>query len=121
VPFVELSEPDQRVALDDIMLRGAANTGCNLPNTDFFANIIGDEIAIHVSEFSDADFTAGEILLALRINAAREIKFPSGLTLEQVPFFGNCFNVEFLAKVLANYKVLRVYIDRKLQNHIDGY
>jgi hypothetical protein len=120
-PFSKLSEKDEKVALDEIMLRGAANTGCNLPNTDFFANIIGEEIAIHVKEFGYQDLTAGEILLALRLNSKGDAKYPAGLTLEQVPFFGNCFNVEFLSKVLSNYMVLRNYIDRKFQNHIDGY
>ena len=42
--FCELSELDQRIAIDQIMFRGAASSGCALPQTETFASFIAEEI-----------------------------------------------------------------------------
>ncbi len=102
------------------MLHGAGISGCPLPSTEFFAEIIAEEILEFILNFGYADLTYEEILLALRINSKGGFKHPSGLELDPVPFYGNCFNVDYFAKVMANYQVIRNYVDRKLQNYLDG-
>jgi len=103
------------------MLRGAAICGCSVPSTEFFAEIIAEELLTFISEFGYKELTFEEILLAMRMNAKGGFKFPTGLELEVVPFFGNCFNVDYFSKVILNYMTIRKFLDRKLQNIIDGY
>ena len=103
------------------MLRGAAISGCQLPHTDFFADFIASELKIFINDFGYSDLTYEEIMLALRLNAKGGLKYASGEYQEQVEFFGSCFNVNFIAKILANYCIFRNALDRKLQNQIDGY
>jgi len=103
------------------MLRGAAVSGCVVPGTEFFAEIIAEELTAFILEFGYKDLTYDEIILALRINSKGGYKYPTGVDLEPVVFFGNCFNVDYFSKILSNYMVIRTLLDRKLQNVIDGY
>ena len=103
------------------MLRVASICGCALPNTEFFARFIAEEIATFILDFGYEELTLEELLLAFRFNAKGGMKYPSGTEVDQVPFFGNCVNVDYIAKVLSNYMVFRKVLDRKLQNKIDGY
>lgn len=110
-----------KVDIDKILLSGAAITGAPLPVTEFFANIISNEIYIHLTEFGRGELTLSEVLLAIRINSKGEIRMPSGSPMEQVMFYGNCFHVDFLSKILYNYMLLRNSLDRKFENYLDGY
>lgn len=119
--FSQINQDKVRWNIDQIMLRGAAISGCVVPNTEFFAEIIAEELLTFILEFGYGDLSYSEILLALRVNAKGGYKFPSGVDLEIVPFFGNCFNIDYFSKVISNYKIIRNGLDRKLQNIIDGY
>lgn len=119
--FCQLEPNDVRVATDKILLKGAAICGCKLPQTEGFAEVISDEITIFILEHGYSQLTEEEIFLSLRINARGELKFPSGVEVEQVQFSGNSMNIDYLSKVLSNYMKLRNILDRKFQNHIDGY
>jgi hypothetical protein len=103
------------------MLRVAAICGCALPNTEFFAKFIAEEITNFILCFGYADLTLEEILLAFRFNAKAGMKYPNGEQIEPIFFTGCCVNVDYIAKVLANYMSIRIFLDRKLQNKIDGY
>lgn len=109
------------VSVDQIMLRVAAISGCALPNTDFFAKFIAEEIIKFILDFGYGDLTLEEILLAFRFNARSGLRYPNGELIESVNFTGVCVNVDYISKVLANYISIRNYLDRKLQNKIDGY
>ena len=119
--FCELSELEQRIAIDQIMFRGAASSGCALPQTEMFAQFIAEEISKMLLNFGFAEFTLEELLLALMFNSMGQIKNPAGNDLEQVHFQGNCINLVYLAKVFNNYKVLRNNLDARLKNLIDGH
>lgn len=119
VSLCEMDQSELLLATDAILISGGAITGCALPNTEFFAEKIGDEIRIFVCDFGYSELTLSEILLSMRINSANTT-FP-GCEITPVPFTGHCFNTTFLAKVLANYKEIRTMLDRKLQNLIDGF
>jgi hypothetical protein len=103
------------------MLRVAAICGCALPNTDFFAKFIGEEIRVFLLDFGYESLTLAEILLAFRLNAKAEMKYPGGQDLEHVHFTGKCLNVDYMASVLENYMIFRKTFDRSLQNKLDGY
>jgi hypothetical protein len=119
--FCQLSKEKKRYATDNIMLRGAAISGCALPETEFFATYISEELEIFISDFGFEELTLSELLLALRLNSKNEMKYTSGDEITNVQFSGKCFNVDFFSKVLRNYMILRNNLDRKIQNHIDGY
>jgi hypothetical protein len=119
--FIEMEENDRRIALDKIIVRTAAISGCPLPNTDFFADAICEEMYGFMIDFGYEELTLSEITFALRMNMKCGLKYPTGLEIETIAFSGHCFNVTFVSKVLSNYMSLRVLLDRKLQNHIDGY
>jgi len=102
------------------MLRGAAISGCAIPATEFFAEIISEELTEYILNYGYADLTYAEILLALRINSKGGYRYPTGIELEPVVFFGHCFNIDYFAKVISNYMAIRNLLDRKLQNIIDG-
>ena len=120
VSFCQIEQSKIRWHIDQIMLKGAAISGCPLPNTEFFADVISDEIKAFILDFGYEELTYAEIILAMRLNSKGGLKYPSGLELETVVFFGNCFNVDYFAKVISNYMTIRNILDRKLQNFIDG-
>lgn len=119
--FCQLEGNDIRLATDRILLVGAAISGCPLPQTEGFAEILSEEIISFVNDCGYGEYTVEELLLSFRLNAKGGLRFPSGLEVEYVPFAGNCFNVNYFSKVLYGYKTFREILDRKMQNHIDGY
>lgn len=121
VSFCQISKDELQWHIDQIMLKGAAISGCSLPNTEFFAQIIGEELSEFILNFGFSELTYDELLLALRMNVKGGFKLPVGLEVEFINFFGNCFNIDFFSKIIANYMAVRNQLDRKLQNHIDGY
>lgn len=114
-----MGDTDLRYYIDQIMLRGAAICGCPLPQTEFFAGFIADELSIFINEFGYGEFTYEEILLALRLNSKGGLSTPSGINITQVEFSGTCFNVDYMAKVLSNYLSLRKFLDGRFKNEID--
>lgn len=119
--FSQMSSGDLRYCIDQIMLRGAAISGCPLPQTEFFAIYIAEELSTFINEFGYGELTYQEVLLAMRLNSGGGLRYPSGIELDQIAFTGSCFNVDYIAKVLANYKDIRLQLDRKFENQIDGY
>lgn len=117
--FCEMNTANSRAAVDQIMIRGCAICGGQLPQTEFFASFIADEIIAFLLEHGCKGLTLAEILLALRLNEKQ--KFPPGIDIEQITFTGTCFNVSYFAKVIFNYKVIRDLLDRKFQNLIEGH
>lgn len=94
------------------MLKIASICGCALPNTEFFAQYIAEEIGIFVNDMGYGNLTVDEIVLAFRLNIAGE---------ESIPFTGVCVNVDYIAKVLRAYFEKRQLLDGILKNKIDGY
>lgn len=119
--FCEIEQGSVRAVIDQIMLRGAAIYGCTLPQTEFFATFIAEEMEAMILGYGFSELTEAEIVLALRLNCISGIKFPSGLEIEKVPFTGGTFNVYFISNVLEKYMRIRNMLDAKIQNQIDGY
>lgn len=121
-PFFDLSGNDRQYFLDQIIARVAAGAGCDLPQSDFFAKIVSEELDGMITDFGYDRFTLSEVVFAIRLNSnPAAMRVPSGLELEQVVFTGRTVNSYFLSKVLSNYATLRHCLDRKLENYIDGY
>lgn len=117
--FSQFDYSEAKTDIDKILLRGAGITGAPLPTTEFFADIISNEVFIFITEFGYKDYTLSEVLLALRINSKGGMMMPSGTRLVPTDFYGHCFHVDFLSKILHNYALLRGQLDRKLENYLD--
>jgi hypothetical protein len=116
VPEEELNK-----ILNDIVIRLTAICGCPLPNTEYFANILAKEINDFLIKFKFEQYTLSEIILAFQLNSGGYLKHPTGENIESIKFTGAFLNIDYMAKVLNNYREVRNLLDRKLQNHIDGY
>ncbi|HRP30498.1 MAG TPA: hypothetical protein PKV73_01335 [Agriterribacter sp.] len=119
--FGQMSDDEIRVCVDKMILNCSAIVGCGLPQTDYFADILTDAVKTYLVDYGYEILTNTEVMLAMNLNEKRGIRLVSGLELESVAFSGNHFNVSYLAKVIQNYLVIRGQLDRKLQNHIDGF
>lgn len=119
--FCEMADEELVWSADQIMIRGASMYGCKLPETDFLGQYISEEVRILINDFGFTELTLSEILLALRINQRADVRYPSGNEVCFVEFKGDCFNTKFLSDVLTMYINFRQILDRKIQNHIDGY
>lgn len=106
---------------DEIIVRLSAISGCQLPNTELFAHLLSDELKKFILRFNYSEYTLNEFMLAFQLNAYGGLKFPNGEEMEQIKFTGAFLNIDYIAKVLNNYKTVRNLLDRKLQNQIDGY
>lgn len=120
--FSETSGVGRQHFLDQIIARIAAQVGCDLPQTDFFANIVSEEMEGIIVDFGYDELTLKEVIFAIRVNSCPSaMKMPSGMDLEPVFFSGKLPNGYFLSKILSNYMLLRRILDGKLGNFIDGY
>lgn len=116
-----MNSDEVRYVCDQIIVRGAALYGCDMPQTEFFAEILSKEFSAYLLEFGYEDLTLEEIILALKINADGNFINPLGEDIGQTAFFGNFIHVSFVAKILHAYLVLRNGLEAKFKNHIDGY
>lgn len=119
--FCQLDDDSLKTSVDELILKASAITGCALPHTEFFADILTKEIVSYINEFGYGELTIDEIIFSLRLNAKGKLKWPSGVEIEQIKFSGNNFNIDFFANVLFNYFQLRDILDRKCQNFLDGH
>jgi len=110
--FEDICLEDREVLMDEIVLRIASICGCALPNTEFFARYIADEIERYILNFGYGGYTAEEIILAFRLNSN---------TRDPIYFSGVCLNVDYIAKVLFAYSEIRKIFESKIKNKIDGY
>lgn len=121
VSFGQMSDDEIKTCVDQMILNCSAIVGCGLPQTDYFADILTAAVKTYLVDYGYDTLTNAEVMLAMNLNEKRGIRMASGLDLESVTFAGNHFNVSYLAKVIQNYLIIRGQLDRKLQNHIDGF
>lgn len=119
--FCQIDDTSIKCGVDDLFIKTAAVTGCSLPQTEFFAAAITDELTVFLNDFGYGDLTFEEMYLAIRMNTKVGLKYPSGVDVDQVEFSGNTFNLQWFSKILSNYMVFRGIVDSKFRNKIDGY
>lgn len=115
----QLSAQDFKLDTDLLVFKLCAISGADLPGTDFFADIISTELMKYLIDFGYSEFSIEEVLLAFRLNA-QGFNYPNGESADKVIFKG-VLNINLLATVLNNYKILRDCLDRKFQNELEGY
>lgn len=119
--FSEIPEDKVRQATDRIILAAAAITGCGLPETELMATYLSEEIITFINGHYP-EYTLEEVITAMRVNALPGLKYPlSGNPVMLAACPERRISVDFLAKVMDNYRALRYTIDRKIENKINGY
>ncbi len=116
-----MERTDKDAAVQQIVLIGSALAGVSVTASEAFAQVVSEEIKIFVNDFFISDLTAGEIILALRQNAAADWKYASGDKPGRVSMYGDFFNVAYLSDILNIYIAQRGHLDSILKNSIDGY
>lgn len=117
--FWEVPEEKHRFLTDQIILTISANAGCQMPDTELLASYLSEEIIALLAD-SYSDYTAQEIVTAIRFNNRLVIRNPGGDNRERVePPIRVC--ATFLSDVLYNYSILRYGLDRVIENKINGY
>lgn len=119
--FCQLTGDELKRAADHLLLKASAIVGCPLPETDFYAEALTNEIVEFLNEMGYGELTVDEIVFAMRLNSKGGLRYPSGVDVETTTFKGAYFNLDFLSKVLGTYATLRGMLNRKLQNYLDGY
>lgn len=119
--FCEMAEEELTWSSDQIIMRGSALYGSKIPDSDFLGTFISEEIITFINDFGYTELTLAEILLAMRMNTKSDIRWEAGDNIAQVAFTGEYFNINFLSAILSTYSRLRMIVDRKIQNKIDGY
>lgn len=117
----EMDEKELRITADKIIVTCSAYTGCELPITEFFAETLSEAILSFLKKMGYGDLTLNEILFAMEMNLNHQFRLPGSIDFQDVVFSGRCVNVSFISKVLANYMLIRVHLDRRFQNMIDGH
>lgn len=106
---------------DEILLIASSVYGVNPPASPAFSKIVSNEIHQMFANGILSHLGYSEVILAIRLNGRGDIQLPSNLDLEKIKFSGSFISVDFISKILNNYLLVRNFIDRKLQNFIDGY
>src|SRR5580692_199002 len=88
--------------MDFLITRLCAICGAELPQNDFFANVLADEFVDFLTKFGYGNLTIDEVVLAFQLNAAGT-RYPMGVDIERIRFSGAYFNIDYAARVLENY------------------
>lgn len=92
-----------------------------MPSTEGFAEIISSQLVAFINSFGYGSLTVSEMILAMHLNAAGGFRYTSGDYADRVEFSGMNFNVMFFAKILEIYRNVRMGLDNKFRNQIDGF
>lgn len=119
VSFWEIPDNELAHLTDQIIITIAAISGIQLPETELLATRISKEMLKLIAE-KYSDYTAEEILTAIRFNNEYVLKNPAGEDIVRVdPPSRIC--VSFLSRLLYNYNILRTLTDRMIENKVSGY
>lgn len=119
--FCDMDTDKKDIVSDKVMMYCVSMYGWTLPANQIISSLVSEEIKIFLSRHFYSCLSEEEIFLALRINYSPDLSFPDILDIGRVYFINAQVNAGIVSKIIDNYMKLRVFIDRKLQNIIDGY
>lgn len=97
--------PEQfEASLTGIIFQISVICGCDLPTHEAHINALEKEFSIFLNDHGYSGLTPEEVLVAFRMNANGELQ-------EEVKSYGKIFNIEFVSKVLRQYREKRGYVD----------
>lgn len=107
--------------IESMISSSVAIYGFYPPTSEGMIDLLTSEMTCYFLNNGFCHLTYDEFHLALQLNARGNLKFPSGVDAEPVKTFGATVSVKFVSDVLCLYMKFRDLLDRKIQNHIDGY
>lgn len=118
--FWEMPKPEAISVVSQIIHKGAAITGGELPPPIVLFDISVSEIFSFLVESGFDILSAEEIYFALRLGVT-EIKWSSGNEILPPVFQGKYFNLKYVADCLNTYLKMRTSLERKIYNELNGY
>ena len=115
----EFGNDDFVDTINDLVMRIHVISGSNLPSTDFLVELLESELSKALNDFKFTNLSINEILLAFRLNCVADCYVE--VEVDYVPLIGGCLNVDYILRVLYNYRKHRHSFERKIQNKLDGY
>lgn len=97
------------------IFRISAIAGFNLTANDKFADTLNEEFLLLINDYGFSELTFDEIITAFRFNAKGTFKYPSGHVVETVKSYSTFFSINYAAKVLENYKAIRLALDSRIK------
>lgn len=113
--FCQLDESDQQLAIDEIIFTACNGCGADVPHGEMFLKYLLREVA-NMILVRFKELTLAEIIGAIRLNTGGGV-IPNiyGEDLDRIKFSGTFIHVDYLARVLSNYKILRDNVDSRFR------
>jgi len=106
---------------DETLYRISKISGVDVKSDEIDFELLKEELIIYLKNFGYLNYTVEEILLAVRLNSTPQYFQKNVLDVEKIKCSVKYLNVSYLSEVLANYSQLRVLVEKKVKNIIDGY
>ena len=121
IPIYDIQENEVDASICKLMVQISCISGIGLPENESYWLVFVSELRSYLMEYGFESYTDDEIILAFQLNCGTVMRNAAGDFIEPIQLFGECISVDYVIKVLSNYRQLRNLLDRKLQNFIDGY
>lgn len=105
----------------DLVMRISCISGANLHPNPIMMDLLESELKKALKEFNYMNLSIDEILLAFRLNCVVHNYVNLDIDVDYVELIGNSLNLDYILKVLYNYRKYRHSFERKIQNKLDGY
>jgi len=120
IGLFEYEENDMNTTILDLVLRISVISGANLPQNDNLIEMLESELKKSLIAFKFTNLSIDEVLLAFRFNCVTDCYIDLDVEVNYVQPPTN-LNVDYILKVLYNYRKHRHSFERKIQNKLDGY
>jgi hypothetical protein len=115
-----MADEEMQWSIDQILLRTSAMYGITPLESEMLVQFLSEEIKSIILEFGYGELTLQEVILAMKLNFINS-RWPSGLEVQSIAFFGDFVSAKFISNVLDVYLNLRHICTRTIENHLDGY
>jgi len=121
---LSLNQIEDKILMDEFdetLYRISKISGVDVKSDEIDFELLKEELIIYLKNFGYLNYTVEEILLAVRLNSTPQYFQKNVLDVEKIKCSVKYLNVSYLSEVLANYSQLRVLVEKKVKNIIDGY
>lgn len=91
------------------------------PSSVDMMNLLAKEFKNYFLNHGFSYLSYEEFYLAMQLNARKNLSYPYSIESEPIKVSGATVSVKFVSDVMCLYLQFRSYLDRKIQNYIDGF
>jgi hypothetical protein len=117
----QIDDQELLTDFDEILFRVSKISGVDIKEAALDFDFLKEETIIYLKNFGYINLNLGEIILAFRFNCDTDILKRLDVEIEKIISKSKYLNVDYIVSVLKNYLQFRFFVDRKVQNIIDGY